>query len=148
MKERNNNIDILKGISSLSVVLIHFSLPGTIGLYLIVISRYSVPFFFFISGYFLLNKNNNISSQRISNKIRHIFKLLFYSVIFHFIFFVIYNIFLFGFNYNIRQLLINRFTKKKFLKFFLVNDPFIYSHLWHLLALIYIYNYIFIYSEK
>ena len=144
MKERNNNIDILKGISSLSVVLIHFSLPGTIGIYLIVISRYSVPFFFFISGYFLLNKHNNISSQRIFNKIKHIIKLLFYSVIFHFIFFVIYNIFLFGLNYNIRQLIINRFIKKKILKFILTNDPFIFSHLWHLLALIYIYIIIYL----
>ena len=116
MKERNNNIDIIKGISSLCVILIHFSLPGEIGIYLIVISRYSVPFFFFISGYFLLNKHNNISSQRILYKLKHIFKLLFYTIIFHSIFFVAHNIFLFGFNDNIRQLFINRFTKKKNIK--------------------------------
>ena len=57
MKERNNNIDIIKGFACIGVVLIHFPFCGNIGEYIKVINKYAVPFFFFVSGYFLLDHN-------------------------------------------------------------------------------------------
>ena len=85
MKERNNNIDIIKAFACIGVIFIHFPFQGNPGEYIKVLNRFSVPFFFFVSGFFLLDKNNNITLKRIKSKVIHILKLIYHSVIFHII---------------------------------------------------------------
>ena len=53
-KQRNKEIDIIKGIACICVVYIHCPFPGHLGNLISVINRFSVPFFFFISGFYFL----------------------------------------------------------------------------------------------
>ena len=57
MENRNNNIDIIKAISCIAIVLIHCNFPGYLRNYIKVINRFGVPFFYFVSGYYY-SKNN------------------------------------------------------------------------------------------
>ena len=143
MKIRNNNIDIIKGISCIGVMLIHCDYPKTITKYIKVINRFGVPFFFFVSGYYFL-KNNDIKVKRIILKFYHIFKLFIYSGIFYNIFFIIFNNIVYHNNWNIFEYTLKIVNKGKIFKFFITNDPFLYSHLWFLLALLYSYFFLFI----
>jgi surface polysaccharide O-acyltransferase-like enzyme len=143
MKIRNNNLDIVKTISCIGIVIMHCDYPKNILNYVKVINRFGVPFFFFVSGYYFL-KNNDIKLRRIILKIVHIFNLLFYSGIFYFIFFILFNNFLYHNNWNVGDYTRKILTKGKLMKFFITNDPFIFSHLWFLLALLYCYFLLFI----
>ena len=140
MKIRNNNIDIVKGISCIGIVIMHCHYPKNILNYVKVINRFGVPFFF-VSGYYFL-KNNNIKLKRIILKIIHIFKLIFYSGIFYLIFFILFYNFLYNNNWNVGDYTRKILTKRKIMKFLI--DPFIFSHLWFLLALLYCYFLLFI----
>lgn len=46
MKIRNNNIDIVKTISCIGIVIMHCDYPKNILNYVKVINRFGVPFFF------------------------------------------------------------------------------------------------------
>ena len=50
MQERHSNIDVLKAISCIAVVLIHYNFPGGWGTTVKTICRVGVPFFFFVSA--------------------------------------------------------------------------------------------------
>lgn len=143
MKIRNNNIDIVKGISCIGIMFMHCDYPNNITIYIKVINRFGVPFFFFVSGYYFL-KNNDIKVKRIILKIYHIFNLLIYSGIFYNMFFIIFNNIVYHNNWNIVEYTLKILNKGKIIKFFITNDPFIYSHLWFLLALLYCYFFLFI----
>ena len=142
-KKRNNNIDIIKGFSSMCILLIHCKYPGNIGSYIKAINRFSVPYFFFVSGYYFL-KNDDIQLIRIFLKILHIFKLILNSAIFYLIFTIIFNNILYSYDWNIGYYFLRIVTKGKLIKFFISNDPFKYRHLWFLLALLYCYILLFI----
>ena len=135
MKIRNNNIDIVKGISCIGIMFMHCDYPNNITIYIKVINRFGVPFFFFVSGYYFL-KNNDIKVKRIILKIYHIFNLLIYSGIFYNMFFIIFNNIVYHNNWNIVEYTLKILNKGKIIKLFITNDPFIYSHLWFLLALL------------
>ena len=136
-KLRYNGIDIIKGIACFSVTYIHNSFPGKIGLYIQVLNRFAVPFFFFVSGYFFLNTNLEITNNRIINKIKHILLLIRKSVIFYFLFFIC-NL-LNSKDINIKKISKKLLTKKNIISFIMFNRPFKYLHLWFLLALLYCY---------
>ena len=145
MKNRNNNIDIIKAISCIAIVLIHCNFPGYLRNYIKVINRFGVPFFYFVSGYYY-SKNNYISAHRIILKIVHILKLIFYSSIFYSIFCIFYNEILHHFKWNIIYFSQTVLTKKRVIRFLITNTPFQYLHLWFLLALLYCYLFLFIFE--
>ena len=126
--------------------MIHFPFQGNKNMRenIIVINRFSVPFFFFVSGFFLLDNKNNITLKRIKYKIKHIITLIYYSVRFHIIYCFIYNNIRFKTKWNYGKYFISIFTMKKIFRFFITNNPFIYAHLWFLFALLYCYLFILI----
>lgn len=138
MEKRNNNIDMVKAISCIGILIMHCDYPKKITIYIKVINRFGVPYFFFVSGYYFL-KNNKINFKRIILKITHIFRLLYYSGIFYFIFSILFNKILYNNNWNIGDYTKKIITKEKIIKFFITNNPFMYPHLWFLLALLYSY---------
>jgi len=52
MKQYNNCLDFIKGIACIFVVFMHCEFPGIMGIVVQTISRFCVPFFFMVSGYF------------------------------------------------------------------------------------------------
>ena len=60
---RNNCIEAIRGVACIFVVFCHFHLQDPLGLYVISIARFAVPFFMMLSGYFACKSNqaDNIS---------------------------------------------------------------------------------------
>lgn len=67
---RNHCLDLVKGIACICVVFMHCEFPGRLGTLVQCASRFCVPFFFMISGYFCYRGNTNCQLQK---KIQHIF---------------------------------------------------------------------------
>ena len=55
MKQYNYCLDFVKGLACIFVVLMHCEFPGVTGVAVQAISRFCVPFFFMVSGYFCLS---------------------------------------------------------------------------------------------
>lgn len=51
-KQYNYNIDFIKGIACMFVVFMHCEFPDIMGTAVQAVSRFCVPFFFMVSGYF------------------------------------------------------------------------------------------------
>ncbi len=68
-KKRNYTLDFVKGIACICVVLMHCEFPGYLGTLVQCVSRFCVPFFFMISGYFCFKKNKSTDYKR---KVVHI----------------------------------------------------------------------------
>lgn len=136
-KKRWKSIDCLRGISCIAVVFIHYNFPNDPGIAVKTFFRFGVPVFFIVSGFFLLS-NGTVSDTKIVKKIKHILKITFFASIFYAIFTIIWNP-LISSDWNMKVFAVERLHASKIVKFFITNDPFVYSHLWFLLALIYCY---------
>ena len=51
-KQYNYCLDFIKGIACMFVVFMHCEFPGIMGTAVQAVSRFCVPFFFMVSGYF------------------------------------------------------------------------------------------------
>ena len=145
MQKRLKSFDCLKGLACIGVVFIHFNFEGNLGLAVKAFCRFSVPVFFCISGFFLL-LNGTIEDGKIVNKIRHIFKITVGAGVFYCMFTVIINS-LQSNDWRAKEFAISRLTADRIVKFFITNDPFLYSHLWFLMALIYCYVFVLLFFE-
>lgn len=72
---RNQSLNVCKGIAAISIVLIHCPLEGFPGQLLIAFARSSVALFFVISGYYALDRNLEISGEKIKKKLFRIVKM-------------------------------------------------------------------------
>lgn len=136
-KIRWKSFDVLKGMSCIAVVLIHFNFSGDVGLYVKTFCRFAVPTFLIISGFFFLS-NGKMDDAKVVGKTRHIANLLLGSAAFYAIFtLIVNNINSSGWDWL--KFLYEKATAGKIVKIILTNDPLVYSHLWYLMALIYCY---------
>lgn len=55
--KKNTSIELLRGICSVLVVLLHCPFPGEVGRYVTGLARFAVPFFLMVSGYFACRKD-------------------------------------------------------------------------------------------
>ena len=144
-KQYNYCLDFIKGLACIFVVFMHCEFPGMTGVAVQAISRFCVPFFFMVSGYFcfrpLLQQvdnskvvavNGRCDSVIIKRKICHIAKITFYASLFY-LAFVLLRQALFH-NQNLS------FGKGQVLIWLFFNQPFVIAgHLWFLFALLYAY---------
>ncbi len=136
-KIRWKSFDVLKGLSCIAVVLIHYNFSGDLGLSVKTFCRFAVPTFLIISGFFFLS-DGKMNDAKVVAKIRHIANLLLGSGVFYAVFTFIYFKATTS-NWNWINYLAERATAGKMVKFFFTNDPLVYSHLWYLMAVIYCY---------
>ena len=146
MRERWCSFDCLKGLACAAVVLIHYNFDGDLGIAVKAFCRFGVPVFFMISGFFFLT-DEGMNEVIVIKKIRHILRILFAAGIFYGIFTILFNIIV-DKEWNLYEFVIKHITAGKIVKFFISNDPFIYSHLWFLMALVYCYSFSLILFEK
>lgn len=147
-KKRWDSFDAIKGIACIAIVLIHYNFPGDLGLSVKAFSRFGVPVFFIISGFFFMS-DGKIDDTKTVRKLLHIFKLAVGSGLFYAVFTVVsYNIV--DSAWTMRAFAVEKLTADRIVKFFLTNDPFAWPHLWFLLALLYCYLFalLFMRSEK
>lgn len=134
---RWKSLDTLKGLACIAVLLIHFNFDGDLGLSVKTFCRFGVPIFLMISGFFFLS-NGVMDDAKVVRKIRHIFGILIGSGAFYFVFCIIENN-LNRSNWDVKSYIIEEMSAGAIVKLIVTNDPFVYSHLWYLLALIYCY---------
>lgn len=129
---RNYCIDFLKGIACICVVFMHCEFPGKFGILVQCISRFCVPFFFMVSGFFAYREETQyICSPPQYRKILHILKITIFASLFYFVIEIIKNL-LFATTID--------FSKSSVLYWILFNKTFVIpSPLWFLFALLYVY---------
>ncbi len=69
LSSRNSCLDFVKGIACICVVFMHCEFPGTAGVVIQAVSRFCVPFFFMVSGYFCFSP---VKTVNYTKKIKHI----------------------------------------------------------------------------
>lgn len=129
-EKRNKEIDVLKCICSFAIVIIHTPFGGPLGSILRVFARIAVPIFFMISGYYYSS-----DPKRINKQIRKIF----YIIIFSHLFFGIFDILMDSIaNVNLYMFSKDVSIKNILLQIICFNVSPAYTHLWYLLAYIYV----------
>lgn len=93
-KQYNYCLDFMKGIACLFVVWMHCEFPGKTGVIVQALSRFCVPFFFMVSGYFSGNMSKiNIGGGGnhliINNKTKHVFKITIWASLFYLVWAVV-----------------------------------------------------------
>lgn len=131
-KNRYNSIDFLKGIACIAVVLIHVQFPGKMGFAVRQISRFAVPSFFLISGFFFRSPKSQLATT--ARKLRHAM-LLFLGAMFFLLALSALGI---G-GISLRAYVHGFLRLPDLLRFFISNAPYQWPHLWFLGALVYIY---------
>lgn len=86
-RRQNETLNAIKAIACVCVVFMHCEFPGALGVYVQAISRWCVPFFFMIAGYFCLRENGiaYCSADKVLAKAVHILKLTGWTAVFYFL---------------------------------------------------------------
>ena len=126
VKQYNPCLDFVKGLACTCVVFMHCEFPGEAGIIVQAISRFSVPFFFMVSGYFCFYPGK-YDSTIIQRKTAHITRIVLWASLFYVLFaFVLKSAFV--------------ITRYEMWAFGVFNQPFIIvGQLWFLFALLYDY---------
>ena len=131
----NYSLDLLKFISSFMIVCINFKFFGEVGKFVTVISRFAVPVFFMISGYYSCNDD----LKAVKDKIIRIMKMYIFAVVLYFCFNVIVKVLSGQYKeaiWYVSTYLRFRYTSKTIL----FNESITAMHIWFLGALIYSYG--------
>lgn len=134
---RYRSIDMLKGICCLAVVLIHFLFPEPFAQPVKAMCRFAVPVFFCISGYFF-TKDQIYTVHEAARKLKHILKVLLFAAVFYSLYTIVVNM-IRSTPWRIGEFCTEKMSAGAIVKLLITNDPLVYSHLWFLLALAYIY---------
>ncbi len=126
VKQYNPCLDFVKGLACICVVFMHCEFPGKAGIIVQAISRFSVPFFFMVSGYFCFYPGK-FDSTIIRRKTTHIARIVLWASLFYVLFaFVLKSAY--------------AVTRYEMWAFGVFNQPFIIvGQLWFLFALLYDY---------
>lgn len=132
IKSRNHGLDFLKGLACISVVFIHCQFPGNMGMVIGALTKFAVPIFFMISGYYAIKQE----TFECKKKVRKIFKMILWAEA---IFFFYEALKAFVIDGEIVPYLKDVFNIDNLIQGILLNRPIASSHLWFLYALIYCY---------
>lgn len=145
VKQYNYCLDFIKGVACIFVVFMHCEFPGLMGTAVQAISRFSVPFFFMVSGYFCfcpviqrLDKkvvvigNGGAKWTIVRKKVIHIAKITLYASLFYLAFVLLSQAFLHNQKLTI--------TWHQLFYWVVFNSPrVIAGQYWFLFALLYAY---------
>ena len=133
VKQRNTNLDLLKGIAAIMIVFIHVRFGGGgAGRYISDIARFGVPVFFLTSGFFVSNKDKN----KLRRSIVHVCQFICIAYALNLIRIFIENQCSLG---QTIQAVIDICTWKHLLSWLLLNTTSLAGVAWFLWALLYCY---------
>ena len=145
-KQYNYCLDFIKGIACIFVVFMHCEFPGIMGVAVQAISRFCVPFFFMVSGYFcfrplLQNADGQTTlatnwkgrdSHNIWKKVKHIARITLYASLFYLVFVLLLQSIFHNQDFTISKLSIVAWG--------IFNAPVVVAgQYWFLFALLYAY---------
>lgn len=130
-KQYNYCLDWIKGVACIFVVFMHCEFPGMLGVAVQAISRFCVPFFFMVSGYYCYKSSPVSLSGRI-RKVFHTLEITIYASLFYILFALVQNWIWGDVSLSV--------TRKDVILFALFNQmKVIVSQMWFLWALLYVY---------
>lgn len=140
-KKINNSLNVLKCLAIFAVICIHCKLNGIGGKSAIVnaLSRFAVPVFFLIAGYFSFYEKKNYAIDKYKARIIRLFKLLVFSNLLYFIYKCITTV-----HFNIQEYLISFLSYKNLFNIIIFDSTIIGRHLWFIQALLYCYIIIYL----
>lgn len=144
---RNTCMDVIKGIACIAVVLIHYNWSNEFGSSVKTLCRFAVPYFFFVSGYYLKNSQLKLDATNIKRKFYNILKLTLKSALVYSVFCIIWNL-LMNHQWNLTDFIAEKISFARLLKLIITNDPFVYAHFWYLLALMSLYVCMYVCRNK
>lgn len=138
-KQYNYCLDFIKGLACMFVVFMHCEFPGLTGVAVQAISRFCVPFFFMVSGYFCFKphisgeiQTRTKSSQLIKKKVAHIGRITIYASLFYLVYVLLQNAFFHNVSFTV--------TWKHLFNWIVFNVPKVVAgQYWFLFALLYAY---------
>ena len=138
VKQYNYCIDWIKGVACIFVVFMHCEFPGIMGTAVQAISRFCVPFFFMVSGYYcykplvLDQTGGGGNSNNIRRKVVHIGKITLYASLFYVAFVLLQHAMFHNVNFTI--------TWEAVFNWVVFNVPKVVAgQYWFLFALLYAY---------
>lgn len=81
MQKEYFSLNAVKAFACTGVILMHCGFPGIFGKIVIYLSKFSVPVFFMISGFFLYSNETDVIRKRLRKRIPKIGCLLFAALI-------------------------------------------------------------------
>ena len=159
MERTNDNsfIYALKFIAGLFVITIHAPFPGAFGDVVFALSRFAVPFFFAVSGRYLLTKRDGSHAQT-TQEIRSytgkkLVKLLKITAVVYATYLIFSLCYFLPKGWTFAYWLHDKFNAFESRTFFMFNsgryiydESYVFDHLWYLFALIYVYVLIIIFA--
>lgn len=132
---RNKSLDILKFVSSLFVVMIHYPFPEPYGTVIKAFGRFALPVFFMTSGFFSYSISAK-SCDKIRKRALHLFKIFIMSFILYYISYIVLN-----HRFYSDEWLADTGACIYYFRVLFLNHPIssYFIHLWFLTALIYCY---------
>jgi surface polysaccharide O-acyltransferase-like enzyme len=88
---RNKSLDLLKFISIVFVAVIHFPFPGRFGFYMDAASRFAVPVFFMLTGYFVVQGGGGVIKSQIFKLLKYYFSFELLYALYYFLWAVYSN---------------------------------------------------------
>lgn len=138
INKQNRTLNFFKGVACFCVVMLHAGFPGAVGKLLYGPSRFAVPFFFMISGYYVYDENMQMLVRKIPRKIKHIAVLLVITEIVYLIWHVVQYAILGGFE-NVYAWFADVFSVSTILRLLLFQTTPIGDVSWFLVALLLCY---------
>lgn len=132
--KRNTTLEFFKLFASYAVVFIHVMFNGNLGVATDAVARFAVPLFFLTSGFF----SYNITPEKITKRIKHIFKLLMFGTGCYFFFGLLQPI-INGSLKDVALYLFDYVNPILALRLLVFNKPVYSGHLWYLWAMLYVY---------
>lgn len=128
-KERNQSVELCRMIAAIAIVFLHIPLPDPVGSWIDCLSRFAVPFFFMVSGYYSFGRDSSWVKRRLIN----VLKLNIYASL-------PYYIWDYAMSWRDAGILsfVRRGILKKgiFIEWFLRHVSLVSGHLWYLAALV------------
>ncbi len=157
MKTENRFLYALKFIACLFVITIHAPFGGAFGDIVLSISRFAVPFFFAVSGRFLLLlRDGSVVTEteaireRVKKSLFKLMKMTAAVYLIHLCFSLVFNLMQ---KMTFREWLTMKFNPFEARAFFMFNSgrfiydgSYVFDHMWYLFALIYVYLLIIIFA--
>jgi|GEM_PF-5150878 len=133
---RNDAMNLIKFIALIGVLCIHIKFPTIIGTELVYLSKFAVPLFFAVSGYYTYHTPAGIILKRAGR----MFRWMIFGNALYFFWDLVYETMC---GRSAAVFVRTAFTPKKILVFLVTNESYLRGHLWFLGALTYCYLVIF-----
>lgn len=135
--KRIQSIEFLKLISIFFIVIIHSRYQSNFGIFMDAVARFSVPIFFMVTGYFIIQPNDMTAKLK-----KQILKLTRYYIFYELVY-ILFSFFISLAENNLQNF---KYDFKDNMKYILIS-PAIGFHLWYVINIIWVLIIVYIFNH-